>query len=139
MLKITENNILKDFSCIYEDEYRNWIRVARNEHNGFYVRVKPANKNTKVDVIRISLPVEDDGVNVNCHFLDGKDYSDEPSVSAALMGAAELINRWAMMITTVLTIDICASYKNDKQSLLMINMLSQYEELKPIVESVVKK
>ena len=137
MFIITENNILKDFSCRYEDEYHNKIRLARKD-NGFYARLKFNNDKVSVPVIRVPFPVQTEarGMKIVLNFSDGTDHTTDEDVQTAISGATALINRWIMMLTDVMAFDLNRQQCGDDAAKHMIKVLEKYEELRPAVEAV---
>lgn len=137
MFTITENNILKDFSCRYEDEYHNKIRLAR-KGQGFYAKLKFGNDKVTLPVIHVNFPVqtEDKGLRVVLNFSDGIDHSGDKDVSAAVEGTTTLINRWIMMLTDVMAFDLNRAQCGEAAAKKMMKDLRKYEELRPAIEAV---
>ena len=137
MTKIVKNNIPNVFECYYRDEYENRAHLKR-EDGGFYIRIKPANRNVVIPVIHVQLPIQDGakGVDTKMIFTDRTDHSDDPDVKAALSMAGELINRWIGLVSdvAVLGFDPSRMHVNDPEAYarLQIDALLKYEELKDI-------
>lgn len=137
MTKIVKNNIPDVFECYYQDEYKNRAHLKR-EDGGFYIRIKPANRNVTIPVIHVHLPIEDGqkGVDTKMTFADGTDHSKDTDVEAALSMAGELINRWIGLISDVAILGFNPEkmHINDPEAYarLQIDTLLKYEELKDI-------
>lgn len=141
MFKITENRISQDFSCRYEDGYGNKVRFQRNSGNGmgFYARVNFADKDVTMPVIKVSFPVQtgDKGLKVNLNFKDGKDHSADEDVKAAMEGVTELINRWIMMLTDVIALNLPFDKARpmEEQAKERFKVLDRYEEMNGITSA----
>lgn len=138
MFTLIENNILKDFSCRYEDEYHNRIRFAREE-NGFYAKLKFADEKVSVPVIRVTFPVavDEKGLKITLNFSDGKDHSADKDVSAAISGTTFLINHWIMMLTDAIAFDINRKTCGEETAKHILKDLAKYEELRPVIRTVI--
>lgn len=138
MFTLTENDILKDFSCRYEDECGNKLRMAR-KGAGFYARVKFANENVTLPAVHVNFPLDksEDGLNVRLNFADDIDHSKDADVLTAVSGLSAMISRWIRLIGDVLDYDIARQGGADEETTKeILSSLGQYEELKGIIQSV---
>ncbi|MGN0240064.1 MAG: hypothetical protein ACI4CS_00095 [Candidatus Weimeria sp.] len=137
MFTLKENNILKDFSCKYEDSYHNRLRLAR-KGNGFYAKLKFGNSAVSMPVIRVSFPLKDDetGINVNINFSDGHNHSGDEDVKEALSGTEELVNRWICMMLDIQAFELGLKTCGEDAKKDLIKSLKKYEELAPVIRAV---
>lgn len=138
MFTLKENNILEDFSCRYEDECGNKLRMAR-KGAGFYAKMKFADKNVTLPAVHVDFPIDksEGGLNIRLHFADGVDHSGDKDVLTALNGLSVMISRWIRLIGDVLDYDIARQGGADEKTTKeILSSLGQYEELKGIIQSV---
>lgn len=139
MFNIVENNIIKDFSCRYEDEYHNRIRLAR-KGQGFYAKLKFSNDKVSVPVIRVQFPVEENekGLRIVLNFADGKDHSGDEDVVCAVEGTAKLINHWIMMLTDIIRLEFTPALNDvppEALAKVKFDTLKGYEELSDVISA----
>lgn len=138
MFSIEKNNIPEIFECYYKDEYDNRAHLKR-ENAGFYMRLKPADKNVSVPVIHVKFPIdrETGGMNMKLLFLDKVNHTNDPDIKAMVKGAGELLNRWIRLVsdTALLGYDRELFHVNDPEEFakLQLEALTGYEELNRVM------
>ena len=148
MYKKTKNDFMSNGVCKYEDEYGNSAFLKRT-NTGFTARLRFKRKGIKTEAVNIFVPARDNvmnGVSLPISYTNESD-SEEEDVVYGINAFAKLLQHWIDMIYEInffstnnnfilnsnpgLTSDDVNNYK--------LNEIAKYEEVLPIINTVLSK
>lgn len=151
MFVLTKNDFLNSSKCWYKDEYEN-TAYFRKEESKIVGKLRFSNPNISVEPLEINFPIKEDDMNgVELKYkTGGDDYlnhttDDLTSFHGGLSGFTELVKRWIGIYYAVQTFVVSNSiYANEDTSeediiAKKFMLLSQYDELLPLVDQILKE
>ncbi len=142
MFFITENRMLENSTCRYEDPDGNRAYFEKTE-KGFVGRIRFKDKRVRMESLVVEFPIKDmEGANLNISYHDGIS-KDEPFIQNGIDGFIVLVQRWIRMCGDIryLAADLqtLQALKGMNEKAINQNRMlaiTQYEELHPVVDAV---
>lgn len=147
MFQINSNQFITNGICKYEDEYGNTAFFRRDNEKEFTARLRFHNKNVQASSLHITLPIPENdkngGIYMKLDYLDGIPHEDE-DITEGISEFTALVQKWISMLMDIQYMECNNGFlmkANEGVSIEDIyfhklNLLSQYEELKPVLSAI---
>lgn len=144
MFELTENRFLNDGVCKYRDEYGNGIFMKR-KGDSFTGKLRFYNEDVRMDPLTFHPgdAAEQKGVVVNVDYK-GNVNRNSADIVNGISGFTNIVQRWVNMFSDIAMFQtdntiLAQAYPDISSKDIWNNKLSrisQYEELKPMLESI---